>query len=102
MKCTPQDTEKLPRSNYDDPLEVQYLHLTSIGVVYRDRCFCFCLLRLGLAVTGAPAENFGTLIHGVSLRRLKTQHGLSVISRAVRANCTDRLCARSHVMALTT
>ena len=27
--------------------------------------FCFCLLRLGLAVTGAPAENFGTRIHGV-------------------------------------
>ena len=27
--------------------------------------FYFCLLRLGLAVTGAPAENFGTRIHGV-------------------------------------
>ena len=29
--------------------------------------FCFCLLRLGLAVTGAPAENFGTRIHGVKV-----------------------------------
>ena len=29
--------------------------------------FCVCLLRLGLAVTGAPAENFGTRIHGVTL-----------------------------------
>ena len=27
-KFTPQDTEKLPRSNYDDLLEAQYLHLT--------------------------------------------------------------------------
>ena len=31
--------------------------------------FCFCLLRLGLAVTGAPAENFGTRIHGVDKER---------------------------------
>ena len=30
--------------------------------------FCICLLRLGLAVTGAPAENFGTRIHGVYTR----------------------------------
>ena len=29
--------------------------------------FYFCLLRLGLAVTEAPAENFGTRIHGVLL-----------------------------------
>ena len=27
-KFTPQDTEQLPRSNHDDLLEVQYLHLT--------------------------------------------------------------------------
>ena len=38
-KFTPQDTEKLPRSNHDDVLDVQYLHLTSIDVVYLDRCF---------------------------------------------------------------
>ena len=31
----------------------------------RGSTFCFCLLRLGLAVTGAPAEHFGTRIHGV-------------------------------------
>ena len=29
--------------------------------------FCFCLLWLGLAVTGAPAENFGTRIDGVKV-----------------------------------
>ena len=28
MKFTPQDTGKLPRSNHDDLLEVQYLHWT--------------------------------------------------------------------------
>ena len=28
MTFTPQDTGKLPRSNYDDLLEVQYLYLT--------------------------------------------------------------------------
>ena len=28
MKFTPQDTGKLPRSNHDDLLDVQYLHLT--------------------------------------------------------------------------
>ena len=28
MKFTPQATEKLPRSNHDDLLEVQYVHLT--------------------------------------------------------------------------
>ena len=28
MKFIPQDTEKLPRSNHDDLLNVQYLHLT--------------------------------------------------------------------------
>ena len=28
MKFTPQDTGKLPRSNHDDVLDVQYLHLT--------------------------------------------------------------------------
>ena len=28
MKFTPQDTEKLPRSNHDDLLDVQYQHLT--------------------------------------------------------------------------
>ena len=33
----------------------------------RGSTFCFCLLRLGLAVTGAPAEHFGTRIHGVIL-----------------------------------
>ena len=27
-KFTQQDTEELPRSNHDDLLEVQYLHLT--------------------------------------------------------------------------
>ena len=27
-KFTPQDTEQLPRSNHDDLLEVQYLHLS--------------------------------------------------------------------------
>ena len=27
--------------------------------------FCVCLLRLGLTVTGAPADNFRTRIHGV-------------------------------------
>ena len=30
----------------------------------RGQTFCFYLLRLGLAVTGAPAEHFGTRIHG--------------------------------------
>ena len=34
----------------------------------RGSTFCFCLLQLGLAVTGAPAEHFGTRIHGVSCR----------------------------------
>ena len=28
MKFTPQDTGKLPRSNHDDLLEAQYVHLT--------------------------------------------------------------------------
>ena len=28
MKFIPQDTENLPRSNHDDLLNVQYLHLT--------------------------------------------------------------------------
>ena len=28
--------------------------------------FCFCLLRQGLAVTGARAENFGTRLHSVN------------------------------------
>ena len=28
MKITPKDTGKLPLSNYDDLLDVQYLHLT--------------------------------------------------------------------------
>ena len=32
----------------------------------RGSTFCFCLLRLGLAVTGDPAEHFGTRIHGVT------------------------------------
>ena len=32
--------------------------------------FCFCLLRLGLAVTWARAENFGTRIHGVNIANL--------------------------------
>ena len=31
----------------------------------RGSTFCFCLLRLGLAVTGAPGEHFGSRIHGV-------------------------------------
>ena len=39
MKFTPQDTENLPRSNDDDLLDVQYLHLTYISVVYADRRF---------------------------------------------------------------
>ena len=30
----------------------------------RAQTFCFYLLRLGFAVTGAPAEHFGTRIHG--------------------------------------
>ena len=37
MTFTPQDTKKLPRPNRDDLLDVQYLHLTSISVVYADR-----------------------------------------------------------------
>ena len=28
MKFVPQATEKIPRSNHDDLLDVQYLHLT--------------------------------------------------------------------------
>ena len=28
LKFTPQDTGKFPRSNHDDLLDVQYLHLT--------------------------------------------------------------------------
>ena len=39
--------------------------------------FCFCLLRLGLAVTGAPAENFGTRIHGVDKERRGQSWALS-------------------------
>ena len=35
----------------------------------RGSTYCFCLLRLGLAVTGAPAEHFGTRIYGVAMRR---------------------------------
>ena len=31
--------------------------------------FCFCLLWLGLSVTEAPAENFGTRIHGMKVER---------------------------------
>ena len=45
----------------------------------RGSTFCLCLLRLGLAVTGAPAEHFGTRIHGVhtlsSIRVLKFSSG---------------------------
>ena len=40
-KFKPQDTGKRPRSNHDDLLDVQYLHLTQIGVVYLDRCFAY-------------------------------------------------------------
>ena len=48
--------------------------------------FCLCLLRLGLAVTGAPAENFRTRIHGVggnvekAYRRVCQRTETSVVS----------------------
>ena len=58
MKFTPQDTGKLPRSNYDDLLDVQYLAFDVNRCSLPGSMFCVCLLRLGLAVTGAPAENF--------------------------------------------
>ena len=50
-----------------------------------------CLLRLGLAVTGAPAEPFGTRIHGV---RKKVAGGcccsLLAVSVAVRFLVKDK------------
>ena len=39
----------------------------------RGSTFCFCLLRLGLAVTGAPVEHFGTRIHGVPPAHITVQ-----------------------------
>ena len=38
--------------------------------------FCFYLLRLGLAVTGAVDENFGTRIHGVLPGVLTLSHSI--------------------------
>ena len=70
MKFTPRDTGELPRSNHNDPLE------GTIPTFDVNRCslpgsmFCFYLLGLGLAVTGAPAENSGTRIHGVRFTTL--------------------------------
>ena len=67
MKFIPQDTEKLPRSKYYDLFTVRCA-IPTFDVnqcILHGSTFCFCLLQLGLAVTGAPAEHVRTRIHGV-------------------------------------
>ena len=56
----------------------------------RGSTFCLCLLRLGLVVTGAPAEHFGTMIHGVYVH-------LALWTRYVlRGNCYKFSCIKFH------
>ena len=71
-KFKPQDTKKVPRSNHDDVrCAIPTFDVNQCSL--RGSTFCFCLFRLGLAVTGAPAEHFGTRIHGVNNSRLIKQ-----------------------------